>query len=80
MDLTPVVLQVEGGQGHTKDLSAECWKANNGGRGSARFFRLQQTQRRKRGGMEVQLFGICGVEVVMSRKYMQVTQKFFKYS
>ena len=32
------------------------WLANNGGKGSARAFRYEQTQRRKRRGMEVQPF------------------------
>ena len=38
---------------HTRDLCVECWAANNGGSGAARSFRLERTQWRKRGSMEV---------------------------
>ena len=59
VDLTPVVFQAEDGQGYTKDVRAECWTANNG---SARSFRLEQTQRRKMESMEVNPLGDCWVE------------------
>ena len=46
-----------------------------GGNGSTRAFRSEQTLRRRRGGMEVQPFVDCRVELVMRRKYFWTFQE-----
>ena len=35
----------------------------------------EQTERRKRGGLEIQSFGDCRVEQAMWRKYIEVTKE-----
>ena len=47
--------------------------ANNRGVSSIRSFRSEQTQRRKRGGLEIQPFGDCWIEAARRRKYLEVT-------
>ena len=50
----------------TPEICAE-WTASQVGNDSATSFRLEQTQRRKRGGTEVQQFGGCWVETVFTK-------------
>ena len=45
--------QAEDGTWHTRDLCAEYCTTNNGGKGSARSFRSEQTQRRKEWTVDV---------------------------
>ena len=37
--------------------------------------KIEQTQRRKRGGLEIQPFGDCWIEQAMRRKYIEVTKE-----
>ena len=69
-----MVFPSEDGFGCTKDVCAECWTVLNVGDRSNRSMKKEQTQRRQRGGLEMQPFGDSWIEQAMWQKYIEVTR------
>ena len=76
VDLVPVVFPLEDGSGYTSDVFAECWTVFNDGDRSNRSMKKEQTQRRKRGGLEIQPFWDCWIEHALRRKHIEATKEF----
>ena len=66
----------EDGFGDTRDVCAECWTVLNDGDRSIRSMKKEQSQRRKRRGLEIQPFGDCWIEQALRWKDIEATKEF----
>ena len=74
LDLVPVVFHSEDGGGYVGDVSAACWTELNDG-GQLGILEMEQSQRRKRGGLEAQPFGDCWNQQVVRRRYTEAAKE-----
>ena len=73
--IASVVFFTEDGAGCTRDFCSACWMEHKGGVNLTRAFTLEQSLRRRRGGLQNNPFGDGWIEHLMRRRYVEATKE-----